>query len=249
MFLLFHLLTGLVIGYLLADRFDDRRIVLPCMLGAILPDLVDKPLGYLVLGDQIGNGRIFFHTLLFLVLLSAVGALFLRTRYTMLVSALAIGVGSHQVLDLMWEQPQEWLYPFLGPFSRLGNEDWFVHALFQELQNPAEWVSGMLLCLALLPFILPSTCRRLDGRIVRTFRGLALFAVPVLAVLGLYIVSQGLLARFTPVTGWTEPLYNVLGGFVVILAALAVYRLSRRGVSFEPPGKETRPATTLIPER
>lgn len=229
MFLLFHLLTGLVIGYLLADRFDERRMVLPCILGSVLPDIVDKPIGYLVFGEAIGNGRIFLHTLFFLVLVLAIGAFVLRKWHVPHLLALGIGVGSHQVLDLMWEQHTEWYYPFLGPFSKLEHEEWFVQALLAELQNPVEWITGLLLCLVLLPIMFPSADRWLEERGGRSLRTLGLVAAPILFAVGIFMMTKGLSHQFTPVTGWHEPLYNVFGGGVVILAALAAYRFSQGG--------------------
>lgn len=233
MFILFHLVTGLVIGYLLADRLNDQRVVLPCILGALLPDLVDKPLGFLVFGDTIGTGRIYLHTLLFFLLLLSAGMYLLRTRRSSLLLALGIGVVSHQVLDLMWEEPRAWLYPFLGPFTMIDHEDWFFRALLLELQNPIEWVSGLLLCLLLLPFVLPSVYQWLTRRAGRSLRMLGLVAVPMLAAAGCFIMSRGILHQYTPLTGWHEPLYNVLGGVVVILAALAAYRFSQGGLGSE----------------
>jgi len=36
-------------------------------LGAILPDLIDKPIGRILLGESVANGRLFGHTLLFVL--------------------------------------------------------------------------------------------------------------------------------------------------------------------------------------
>ena len=38
-------------------------------LGAILLDLIDKPIGRILLGESVANGRLFGHTLLFVLLL------------------------------------------------------------------------------------------------------------------------------------------------------------------------------------
>ena len=44
----------------------DYRLVL---LGSMLPDIIDKPLGGFIFKDALGSGRIYAHTLIFLLLL------------------------------------------------------------------------------------------------------------------------------------------------------------------------------------
>ncbi len=235
MYFFFHLITGLVIGYVLGDRFDNRFVVLACAVGAVLPDLVDKPLGYLILGEEIGNGRIFLHTLLFLLIVVTVGLFALWRQRSPLFLALGIGIGTHQVLDLMWEQPREWFYPLLGSFTPLDHEDWFLKALIQELQNPAEWISFFLICLLLLPIILPSVGNWINQRFGRSLRRIALISVPVLVLGGLYVLQRGLREHYTVITGWDEPLYNVLAGVVVIIAGITALRFSRRSLPLGSP--------------
>ncbi|HKZ89515.1 MAG TPA: metal-dependent hydrolase, partial [Thermoplasmata archaeon] len=106
MYLLGHLGIGLGIAWLASTRTKrvlDYRLVL---LGAILPDLVDKPLGYL-LGLE---SRLWAHTLVFLgsvLLVSAVPSV------RVLASA-AVGIATHLLLDRMWEQPWVFVWPALG---------------------------------------------------------------------------------------------------------------------------------------
>ena len=235
MYFFFHLITGLVIGYALGDRFDNRFVVLACAVGAVLPDLVDKPLGHLILGEEIGNGRIFLHTLLFLLIAVTIGLCALLRKRSPHLVALGVGVGSHQVLDLMWEQPREWFYPLLGSFTPLDHEDWFLEAFIQELQNPAEWVSFFLLCILLLPIGLPAIGIWINQRFGGSLRRIALISVPVLILAGLYVLQRGLREHYTVITGWDEPLYNVLGGVVVIIAGFAAWRFSKRSLPLGSP--------------
>ncbi|OEU51521.1 MAG: hypothetical protein BA871_09955 [Desulfuromonadales bacterium C00003096] len=37
-------------------------------IGVILPDLIDKPIGRILLGESVANGRLFGHTLLFVLI-------------------------------------------------------------------------------------------------------------------------------------------------------------------------------------
>lgn len=228
MFILFHLLTGLLIGYLLADRLGTRAVVLPCMLGALLPDLVDKPLGILVLGGALGSGRIFLHTLLFLLVLVLAGAIVYRRYGRPALLAVGVGVASHQVLDTMWTQPKAWLYPLLGAAPRIRTEGWFFRMFIAELTNPLEWVSAAVLLVLLLPVLWPAGTSAFAARYGRTLRAAALGAVPFLAGFGLFLIANGLLRRSVGLVGWTDPWDNLVGGAVLLLTAYAAYRLSVR---------------------
>ncbi len=228
MFILFHLLTGLLIGYLLADRLGTRAVVLPCMLGALLPDLVDKPLGIFVLGSVLGTGRIFLHTLLFLLVLVLAGAVVYRRYGRPALLAVGLGVASHQVLDTMWTSPRNWLYPLLGAAPRIRTEDWFLRELLLELANPLEWISGAALLLLLMPVLWPAGTDAFLARYGRTLRAAAFGAVPLLAGFGLFLLANGLLRHSVGLVGWTDPWDNLVGGAVLLLAAYAAYRLAAR---------------------
>ncbi|WP_196769050.1 metal-dependent hydrolase [Neomoorella thermoacetica] len=55
----------------------DYRLVL---IGSMLPDIIDKPLGGVIFKETLGNGRIYAHTLVFLLFAWAAGLLWWR-RY------------------------------------------------------------------------------------------------------------------------------------------------------------------------
>ncbi|MCJ2531492.1 MAG: metal-dependent hydrolase [Candidatus Thermoplasmatota archaeon] len=93
----------------------DYRVLLA---GALVPDLIDKPLS-LILGV---GGRAVAHTLLFALALS-LSFLLLRSQavsprrqifWTTIPLALAIGTWTHLILDRMWMQPEILFWPFLG---------------------------------------------------------------------------------------------------------------------------------------
>ena len=228
MFILFHLLTGVLLGYLLADRLGTRAVVLPCMFGALLPDLVDKPLGILVLGGALGGGRIFLHTLLFLVVLLLAGALAYR-RYGPALLAVGVGVASHQALDFMWTEPKAWLYPFLGPSPPIETGGWFLRMFFAEIDNPIEWVSAALLLVLLLPVLWPAGTSAIAARYGRLLRILALAAAVPVTILGLVLVGGGVFRRFSGMTGGDTVLwFALMGGAFLLLTAYALYRLAAR---------------------
>ena len=139
-----------------------------------------------------------------------------------------MGVASHQALDLMWQSPRNWLFPFLGAARRIETEGWFLRELLLELRDPLEWVSAAALLVLLLPVLWPAGTSALVARYGRGLRVLALGAVVPLAALGLYLIASGGLRRAVTLGGWKDPWINLIGGAVLLLTAYAAYRLSVR---------------------
>ena len=54
----------------LADHTDVRLL----LIGSLLPDIIDKPLGMFFLRGSLSNGRIFCHTFLFLLAITLAGS-------------------------------------------------------------------------------------------------------------------------------------------------------------------------------
>ena len=130
----------------------DIRLLL---IGSLLPDIIDKPVGQFFLRNIFSNGRIFCHTLLFLILISLAGT-YLRWRYgkTWLLT-LSFGTLTHLILDEMWIEPQTLLWPFLGfVFEKKDLTFWAQNLLHAILTNPEIYVleligAGVLLWFAL----------------------------------------------------------------------------------------------------
>lgn len=107
MFVLGHLGIAAGLAWLLAFRWPSIRVDYRVLLaGAILPDLIDKPLGSL-LGLQ---ARLWAHTLIFLAALAALS----RLRPLRGVAWLALGVAVHLALDMIWFEPNVALWPLYG---------------------------------------------------------------------------------------------------------------------------------------
>ena len=86
----------------------DYRLVL---LGSLLPDIIDKCILFFLAGERFKSGRLFAHSLLFLILLFALG---ITIRYAYKKSwgiILAACVFIHQILDMMWMQLNIFLWP------------------------------------------------------------------------------------------------------------------------------------------
>ncbi|MGI9609435.1 MAG: metal-dependent hydrolase [Acidimicrobiia bacterium] len=111
--LFWHLGGSLFLArWIFRDPAMDLRVLL---FGAVLPDLIDKPIGSILFTDYFDTGRIYAHTLLF-----AVGILALVMAVTRRGSAarkrwmaLPIGVFLHLLLDMPLEAELLW-WPFLG---------------------------------------------------------------------------------------------------------------------------------------
>src|SRR5580704_10954240 len=83
------------IGRTLAGPWRRRLPAFPFIVGALLPDLIDKPLYYSRIWEFVSCTRTFGHTGLLLALIGAVAYL-TRSRG---LAALALGVATHLVLD------------------------------------------------------------------------------------------------------------------------------------------------------
>jgi len=140
MYILAHLIVGLLLGIALWRIVGDKGAIIVCALGAVLPDLIDKPVGHILLKGTVDYGRIYFHGVAILLLLVIVGLWFWRYRQSFVPLILAIGIFSHQFLDGMWRHPVEWLYPALGPYPKHDYPDYFLNALWGELTSPTEWI-------------------------------------------------------------------------------------------------------------
>lgn len=98
-------------------RWDPglRGLPLWVVLGAWVPDLLDKPLGMVVLGT--GAGRLVGHTLAFALAWAAAWALLRRAGArgaAARVGAVAFGVGAHLALDRVFLHPEVLLWPAYG---------------------------------------------------------------------------------------------------------------------------------------
>jgi len=127
----------------------DYRLVL---LGSMLPDIIDKPLG-LVLKDTLGNGRIYAHTLIFLLLLVGTGIFFWTVYKRPGVLVLAGGSFVHHILDGMWRFPGTYFWPFYGwSFPKDDPEGWFWQWVESFLTDPGVYVPEIIGGIILLYF-------------------------------------------------------------------------------------------------
>lgn len=117
MFIFGHI--GITLGIffglaILAPRLKtiiDPRVL---AIGALLPDIIDKPLGRLIFAHTIANGRIIGHTLLFSIFIFMIGLYLYDKRREIIVLTLATGSFFHLIEDQMWNMPKTLFWPIFG---------------------------------------------------------------------------------------------------------------------------------------
>jgi inner membrane protein len=128
--------TAAVVFLTLGRRRIDYRVVL---LGAILPDLIDKPIGRLFFEEQFQTSRLFAHTLLFSVALLLMIQLTLRGPTARRWFILPIATMLHLALDGMWNDPVTLFWPLFGTeFPKVPVENYWIEVLLRPFDHP--WV-------------------------------------------------------------------------------------------------------------
>ena len=125
----------------LASYVDIRLL----LVGSLLSDIIDKPVGHYFFRETFGSGRIFSHTLIFLIIITAVGFYLYKSRRKVWLLTLASGTFLHLVLDQMWSDPATLFWPFLGfTFARVEEIDWLSNIFQALITNPVVYVSEAL---------------------------------------------------------------------------------------------------------
>lgn len=128
-------------------KFLDIRLLL---IGSILSDIIDKPVGMFLFGD----GRVFTHSLLVTTLLLIIGGyLYLNHRQT---GVLAIGIGTftHLILDQMWLSPQTLFWPLLGYGFPIGARTNYIPTWVSIIfHNPYVYITEAIGLLIIIGFV------------------------------------------------------------------------------------------------
>lgn len=116
----------------------DYRVV---MLGSMLPDLIDKPIGAFLFRNTFHNSRIFCHSLIFSFLLLLIGFLYFRKSKNNNVILLGVCSLIHQILDSMWLYPKIFYWPFTGwVLPQRPEGQWLASTLTRLLTDPYYYV-------------------------------------------------------------------------------------------------------------
>lgn len=129
-----------------------------CALGSILSDIIDKPIGGYFFAQTFGhNGRIFSHSLLFLLVTIIAGLYFYFVQKKTCLLYLAFGVLMHLALDFMWQTPRTLFWPFLGwhfPIYAQGDlKGWLNELWLGLIHNPTTYVPEIIGFFAVMVFI------------------------------------------------------------------------------------------------
>ena len=142
----------------------DYRIVI---FGALLPDIIDKPLGFWLASDLVNHSlRTYGHTVIFAAVLLIVSGIALRAGWNRGLLPLAASSAGHLVLDQMWRNSATVLWPGLGwsfpagvatfgewSGSHLRETRWFY-------SDPAEIVGAIVILVFLIMLLRRSSFLR-----------------------------------------------------------------------------------------
>ncbi len=124
------------------NKYLDIRFLL---VGSMLPDIIDKPVGQLLFRETFGNVRIFSHSLLFSVLIALPGLYLYRRYHKSWLAGLAAGSFIHLLLDQMWQTPRTLFWPFQGlAFERADLTDWFGNLFKAVVNEPSVYIPELI---------------------------------------------------------------------------------------------------------
>lgn len=133
----------------LGSHIDIRLLI----IGSLLPDIIDKPIGQFFFKETFSQGRIFSHTLLFLIIVTLGGLYFYFRRNRVGLLTIAIGTLSHLIFDQIWRTPQTLFWPLYGfTFTRIELGEWIPNILTALLTNPQVYLPEMAGAIILLWF-------------------------------------------------------------------------------------------------
>jgi len=143
--------TGLIKGYekISYKKRDlnnkvqiDYRVVL---LGSLLPDIIDKPVGAFLFRSTFHNTRIFAHTLIFSVLLLATGIFMLYKYRKNNILIIGTCTSFHLILDSMWLYPGILFWPYFGfRFPQREEGNWLNSDLIRLISDPGYWLPEVI---------------------------------------------------------------------------------------------------------
>jgi hypothetical protein len=128
------------------ENIDFRFVVMASML----PDIIDKVVGLIILKNEISNGRIFTHSLLVVGTISLYITAGTKMKSGRMLKSLyyTAPVWMHLILDRMWEEPGTLLWPLFGThFPRIDIEisDYFAILFSEPYILFGEIVGGLII--------------------------------------------------------------------------------------------------------
>jgi hypothetical protein len=224
-----HVFAGAAFGLVLGWFLCDTRLIPLCIAASVIPDFIDKPLGYILLPQALDSGRTYFHALIAVAMITALAFVVWRFRRGNLLFFAAGAVLLHQILDGMWREPVTWFYPVLGPFQPYHYINYFGTYFWVEVTSVSEWVFlfATLLLLSLIyvsrltpPFPPPAS---------RLMVAVNYITLLLLAVLGFSCLWSGITGAGNALAPDNTPEKNVIMGVVALtgFCILAAFRRIR----------------------
>lgn len=131
----------------------DYRFV---VIGSVLPDLIDKPIGDVFFRKEFQNTRLFAHSLLFSGILLLIGLYLMIKNKNRANNFFVLGICSliHQLLDSMWLYAKTFYWPFLGwKFPTRPEGKWLMEGFQRLLTDPTYYVTEILGLVIVIYFV------------------------------------------------------------------------------------------------
>lgn len=141
--LFWHVGAGLwLFRWIFRDPKVDIRFL---VVGTIIADLVDMPIGTVILADRFSTGELWFHSLIVPTVYMVAVLLFTRRGRTRR-AFMALGVGwlFHLLLDGMWTDQNVFLWPFFGVEIPPGESPYWPLAWERAMSDPWRWIEEAL---------------------------------------------------------------------------------------------------------
>ncbi len=126
--------------------FKDPKVDLRFLLfGAVVPDLIDMPIGTLILEDRYAASELWAHSLLLPSVYMALVLLATR-RGRRRRAFMAVGVAwlFHLLLDGMWADPEIFFWPFFGLDLPVGQSPFWPLAWDRAISDPWRWAQELI---------------------------------------------------------------------------------------------------------
>lgn len=146
--------------------FQDPKVDVRFLaLGAILPDVIDIPIGTVLFADQLGSGEVYSHTLLAPTVFATVVLLATRRgRRRRAWMALVVGWFLHLLLDGMWTSTEAFLWPFFGLDFPPGPSPYWSGLSERAFSDPWRWATELVGIAYLVGLARVSGLNRLEHR-------------------------------------------------------------------------------------
>jgi hypothetical protein len=231
MLFFFHLFTGIILGFLIADLVHDRRWIVPLVIGAVIPDLIDKTIGFVLFPTIFGNGRIFMHSLLIFFTILVSGLIIWKRWSHPAILGVAIGILSHQILDLMWNVPSTWFFPLFGTFHFTHPGNYPVTVFTSDISSHSEWILAAIIAIIIILFFFFQRYQRLVFGFKKIWEwilgagSIILFVLSGVAIGVGLIPVKGILTSSFRFFGWASQVEFLFGGIIFLLCSYLLWRM------------------------